>query len=825
MQVILTVIWAALLAGPGADTGLEPWASKGQPGDVAKRHVEEIAKAEHKYSIIHGGTMDGTNCRTPIGCGICREGAIEQTWQSNRAVRMENVGPCDVVNPWLSNGRNNFRNMDEIVAAAVTPGMSDKEKALALWFQQISQRFHRAGDGQETGDPVKVFNTYGHNPCGSDAIIMGGLWRKVGLKGAPVRLVSHAIAQVSYDDGWHVMDGDLDSIFLLRDNETVASDRELARDHDLVKRTHTYGILLPDGRGKDEAYSAMFVCEDPIKGQRRCKEDTTMDMTLRPGEALVWRWGHLSPAKYMWQKIRPDYPDTVCNGLWEYRPDFSKDLWKKGAATVENITAGPGELGAEEGQTGTITWTMRSPYVFVGGRLEVEGSEAEFAVSPDGKRWEDAGKNLDKFFPTDGPPRYQYQLRCRLSGKAKLKRLAVINDLQMALLALPEMTVGENTFTYTDKSPGERKVRITHEWVERSTSRPPQAPPAAVYPPDAGQSDGTGIVFRWTAPQDPDGDKIADYHFELADRADMKWPLSMSFYKLISRTADKGKPQYTLPCAGLLTPDKPYYWRVRAKNEKGVWGPWSRTWSFTPRGPGYPLDVALDYDRDKGAGTLKWKPNPLGRRPAKYRVYGSDEKGFSVSDVPYKVNVGISKELPSQFPPNFIAETTDTELLVLGGEVALPAANKTYYRVVAVDGQGQRSGPSDYAVAPRPVIYSKPVVQAKVGAEYRGQVSANRSLGDLRLHSPETPNFWDVEKPKYVMEQAPSWLKLDVATGTLSGIPDAAGKFEVAITATIDHQVRKLDENVLGWGNEKVLSTSRERVGSATQRFVIEVGQ
>jgi len=38
---------------------------------------------------------------------------------------------------------------------------------------------------------------------------MGGLWKQVGLKGAPVRLVGHAIAQVNYDGDWHVMDGDL----------------------------------------------------------------------------------------------------------------------------------------------------------------------------------------------------------------------------------------------------------------------------------------------------------------------------------------------------------------------------------------------------------------------------------------------------------------------------------------------------------------------------------------------------------------------------------------------------------------------------------------
>ena len=189
------------------------------------------------------------------------------------------------------------------------------------------------------------------------------------------------------------------------------------------------------------------------------------------------------------------------------------------------------------------------------------------------------------------------------------------------------------------------------------------------------------------------------------------------------------------------------------------------------------------------------------------------------------MSVGISKELSAQFPANFIAETAATELPVLGSEVTLPAANKTYYRVVAVDAEGKRSGPSDYAVAPRPVIYSKAMLQAKVGVEYRGQVSANRSLGDLRRRKSEgnfVDNFWDIEHPKYALK-GPSWLKLDADTGALSGTPDRAGKFEVEVTATIDREVRKLDDGALGWGQEKVLSTSTERVGSATQRFVIEV--
>jgi hypothetical protein len=601
----------------------------------------------------------------------------------------------------------------------------------------------------------------------------------------------------------------------------------LARDHDLVKRAHAYGITMADTRRLDEGYAAMFVCEDPVKGDRSAQPKSNMNMTLRPGEALVWRWGHLTPPKYSWRSAeQPDYPDTVCDGLWEYRPDFSNDLWRKGATTIENIVSGPDGLRAEEGKTGTIIWMMRSPYNFVGGRFEVEGNGAVLEVSEDGKKWvsteKDAeGKGVEYYFFSNwGSQRFHYQLRCQLSGDARLKRLAAINDLQMAMLALPEMVVGENKFTYTDQSPGERKVRITHEWVERTVRRP--APPEAVYPPDAGQAEGTDFAFRWNVPQEAGGEKIVDALFVLSDKADVKLPLSTNFYKLISRTADKGKQQYTLPYVGLLTGGKQYYWRVRAKDEKGVWGPWSKTFSFTTKAPNYPLEVALSYDKDKGIGTLKWKDNPAGEKPVKYRVYGSDEKGFSVSDVPYTVSVGTSKELSPQFPANFIAETAATELPVLGSEATLPAANKTYYRVVAVDAEGKRSGPSDYATAPRPVIYSKPVLQAKVGAEYRGQVSANRSLGDLRKHHPEVANFWDIEHPKYALK-GPSWLNLDADTGALVGTPDAAGKFDVEVTATIDREVRKLDEGALGWGQEKVLSTSTERVGSASQRFVIEV--
>ena len=800
----------------------KPWSDRGQPTDVARSRVEEVGSGRHEYVVTQGGTVDGRSCRSPVGVWQ----GWQQSWESNRAVRIENVGESDVVNPWLSNGRNTLRTIEEIAQFPLEPGMSDREKALTLWFQEIRHRYHWQGDNSQLGDPVLVYNVYGHNTCGNDSICMAGLWNRVGLKVTPAHPQGHCISQAYFDGRWNLLDGDMHSFYLLRDNYTVANEQDVVRDHDLVKRTHCEGILTPANRGSDEWEASLFTFDGAPQGTRNASGKNTMNMTLRPGEALVYRWGHAEPIKYHGTDT-PKFPDTICNGLWEYRPDLSGDLWREGAESVENVQTSADGLAADAGQTGTIVWKMASPYVFVGGRIEPDGQGAKFALSWDGNQWHDVGTDLDAQFPIKGAARHEYYVKCTLEGDARLKALGIIGDVQMAPLTMPEMVVGENKFVYTDESEGERQVRITHYWVERSTTRPPLAPAAAVFPPDGGKTDGTDFAFRWEPARDPDGDRIADYHFMLADRPDMKYPLSPNFWRLVSRTPDKGKPQYTLPYVGLLTPGTTYYWRVRAQDSSGVWGPWSRVWSFVPEGPTPPLDVTLDLDPATGIGTLTWKPNPVGRAPATYRVYGSDEKGFSVSDEPYKVNQGKVKDrlLPEPFPANFAAETPETEMPVVGVGLDLPNANKAFYRVVAVDARGKRSWSSAYAAALRPFVYTPPVTAARVGKPYSYQVGAIRSLGDARFRHSTTMAFWDVEHPRYAIESGPDWLKIDAETGLLTGTPDAPGTFEVVLSATTDREVRKVDVVAMSWGQEKVTGTATERVGSATQEFTIDVGE
>jgi hypothetical protein len=211
-----------------------------------------------------------------------------------------------------------------------------------------------------------------------------------------------------------------------------------------------------------------------------------------------------------------------------------------------------------------------------------------------------------------------------------------------------------------------------------------------------------------------------------------------------------------------------------------------------------------------------------------YRIYGSDEKGFSVSDRPYPVTVGVSKKLPAEFPANFVVETPATQLEVVGTEVKLPGANTAFYRVVAVDLAGKRSGPSDYAASPRPVIFSAPVTRAGKGAVYRYPVAAIRSLGDLRMrvvNGKETMNFWDIERLRFRIQRGPEWLSIDEASGLLSGTPDRAGMAEVVVAVTLEREEQRLDEETLKWGIEKVVSSGTVTVGSAIQSFVIEATQ
>ena len=145
----LVVAVLALCSG----VGLAPAANlKVLCDNPPKFHVEEINSAEHSYTITMGGKIDGEMTRDPVGYW-----AFDQYWEPNIYVRLENVGSTLVVNPWLRRAdKPDTRTVKSIVDYVVKPGMTDAEKARALWEFEIKNRFHATTEDHEVDDGIPI---------------------------------------------------------------------------------------------------------------------------------------------------------------------------------------------------------------------------------------------------------------------------------------------------------------------------------------------------------------------------------------------------------------------------------------------------------------------------------------------------------------------------------------------------------------------------------------------------------------------------------------------------------------------------------------------
>ena len=668
------------------------------------QHEELIADPDHAYRIDMAGTMDGVNTRDPVS-----NSAYTQAWEPNRFVLMENVGDEEVVNPWIIiNGKRDWRSLDHVLQGLLEPGMSEAEMARAIWNFGRRHRYHATTSTDEVKDTVKMLNVYGYTLCWDAAYTMSNLWQRAGLtirRGFPH---GHCTTEVFYEGQYHLLDSDEHLLVLLRDNRTVAGEADLSRDHDLMKRSHVYGVLQEEDRQINEFTASLFCYLGPRSGGRPFIGGHRMDLNLRPGEGLRWEWQDRS--RY---HGHGDRPPRLANGRLHFTPPLGPDFER----WVEHVT---GLTGSKEGVRtvdprieASVVYRLRSPYVFVGGRVRIE-------LAPDSGPWQlelaqDADTtwtaitaisasqtetSLDAGFPQQRAC-YDYRLRLRGMGGGLLG-LEIESDLQMAPLSLPALELGTNNITYTDDATRPRRVRVVHAWQERHDSTPPAAPAHTIEPPEDGQVQGTHVDFGW---EPVDG--AVDYHFELSRHADMRVTLSPVFEKLVSKTPSAGQARWRIPFDGLLNPDETYYWRVRARNADGLWGPWSKTWNFVVSVPGVPRDLALHTSREAQSIRLNWRPATEGSRPAHYEIYGSDERGFTAEADSHEVHIGPGGQ-SHIVPGNLLATTRDTSLQVVGADLSPERGNRGFYRVIAVDTDGIRSGASDYAEAPRPFIYSKP---------------------------------------------------------------------------------------------------------------------
>jgi hypothetical protein len=331
----------------------------------------------------------------------------------------------------LSDRVDDVTTAENILSSFAKPGMSDAERARAIWTAAVRYR-HQApppreylsGDW-EAHDPVKLFNVYGYCQCCCSSAVIEALNRLDGREARGRILTGHSVPEVRYDGGWHMFDASLVTYFPRPGDGAAAGVDEIAADvrawHDRnpgfrkdAKKLTEY--MRRDGRtgwkqgpgllaacpffkegwfpaGTHGWYSAMIEYDRQSEvyeygyhvGHRAL-------FSLRPGESLVREAGnrglHVNQdrdrdrrdlkaraprgdLKYL-KEFLPGYNGgVVANGYHRYAPDIARGGLAGGADVYDNLAVGADGVlrPAATGQPGVVVIPMTSPYVYLGGRI------------------------------------------------------------------------------------------------------------------------------------------------------------------------------------------------------------------------------------------------------------------------------------------------------------------------------------------------------------------------------------------------------------------------------------------------------------------------
>ncbi|MBF0199419.1 MAG: hypothetical protein HQL32_17020, partial [Planctomycetes bacterium] len=342
---------------------------------------------------------------------------------------------------------------------------------------------------------------------------------------------------------------------------------------------------------------------------------------------------------------------------------------------------------------------------------------------------------------------------------------------------LPTLKLGNNKVKFSAE--GKVKVKLVHSWKESDEVKIP-ATPQVLESPVKGESLRSSLVkYSWQ-----EGENMESYHLQVSLDPEFRWPYRPNLDVIVSGNS------YKVPFRGIYSPKHSYYWRIKQKSIDGVWSDWSQSETFQWQGPSVVKE--LELTNNNGYVLLKWRPPVNGSKAIKYRVFGSDMKGFSP----------IYKETPEMVKNgevvNLLGETSETSMLVAGyqaqrsrpkGVINQNVLNRCHYRVVAIDDMGVESGPSHYVSIARPFLLSQPNLKFKRGQNNQGRLLGLASRGDLQGRM-SGAGFWDEEQVKFKAVNAPAWFRL-APTGDYMAAPPVTQKGRVTVKVQMTNYTKK----------------------------------
>lgn len=428
--------------------------------------------------------------------------------QTSIAASAPAAGPGELRGIVLTTGRTVDATSNEAIAEALLKhGMTDQQKAYALWRFFIQRNRHKEKAPEEDpGNAAELMTKTGYALCGTWADLYARLAAAGGLTATRVGLKGHWVGAVSYWGDWHAYDVDMLAVYAKPDG-VVGSPSEIRRlkdkdgkyvlRHGPAVKSFPWYMASDSIQGTAELYGTTSVYK-PYE-QRPWK--WVYDLRLRPGMEISWSWygdpevgfvsvthvpkvrskrEHKSLAEYLaddwdyytqqpgkakwhWGYRRgglPGNPLSSWNGI-NGNGRLTFDLGRGGfrhalamAESVENLQVTAGKLAlADAGKDGRLVLNFKIPYPYgdawIAKPLPDSGLVVE--LSGDGKAWRqvhpqggtDDGKRIRLFDLVRG--RTGFRLRLTLAaGSGPLERFRAVGAFHHNFMVLPSLLKGRN---------------------------------------------------------------------------------------------------------------------------------------------------------------------------------------------------------------------------------------------------------------------------------------------------------------------------------------------------------------------------------------------
>jgi hypothetical protein len=301
----------------------------------------------------------------------------------------------------LSDKIDDVTTVENILGSFVREGMSDEERARAIWTAIVKYRHQTIPPNEflapdsEAHDPVKILNVYGYCMCCCCSALVEALNRADGREARGRILNNHSVPEVRYGDGWHMFDTSLITYFPRPGDGAIASVDEIAAAvgewhaaHPGYRKNESrlLNLMQSDGwtgwkaRGPALLASCPFYDKGYLPARTHGWDATMVEydlksgvyeygyqaghralFSLRSGESIVREAGNRGLHVNMksmpkWEMLKRRAPErdlvyldqffpgyrggVVANGTHRYAPDLASDGLAGGAEVYDNLAAG-----------------------------------------------------------------------------------------------------------------------------------------------------------------------------------------------------------------------------------------------------------------------------------------------------------------------------------------------------------------------------------------------------------------------------------------------------------------------------------------------------